>query len=220
MVELQTLLQLSAERHHGHLCPRQVLGVRMGLFAAELFNLDLPQSDKRLFTFVESDGCLIDGIAVATGCESGHRTMRIMDYGKTAATFVDTLSNRAVRVLPSPGSRSRAREYTPDAPDRWHAQLAAYQIMPAKELLLAQSVNLSISLTTIISQHGLRVVCEACGEDIINERQVQKAGHILCQACAGDAYYSLADQEAVCIELVPGDFTRVESRSIPQVVTC
>ncbi len=144
MVELQTLLQMSAERHHGHICPRQVLGIRIGLFAGELLDLELPQSDKRQFTLVESDGCLIDGIAVATGCESGHRTMRIMGHGKTAATFVDTLSNRAVRVLPSAESRSRARDYASDAPDRWHAQLAAYQIMPAIELLLAQTVSLSI----------------------------------------------------------------------------
>ena len=48
MRDLQTLLNASAERHHNHLCPRQVLGVRMGLYAAELFDLDLPQNDKRL----------------------------------------------------------------------------------------------------------------------------------------------------------------------------
>ncbi len=33
---------------HRHLCPRQVLGVRMGLYAGELLRLTLPQSDKRL----------------------------------------------------------------------------------------------------------------------------------------------------------------------------
>ncbi len=200
MLELQTLLKLSAERHHGHLCPRQVLGVRMGAHAAELFDLDLPQRDKRLFAFVETDGCLVDGISAATDCSCGHRTMRIMDYGKTAVTFVDTLSNRALRIIPSPQSRRRACEYAPEAPDRWHAQLSAYQVMPAEELLLVQHVTLRVSIAAMVSQHGHRVVCECCGEDIINERQVRSAGRILCKACADDAYYLVDDAEPMTIE--------------------
>jgi formylmethanofuran dehydrogenase subunit E len=190
MSNLQTLLAQSAARHHDHLCPRQVLGVRMGMYAAELFHLDLPQSDKRLFTFVETDGCLIDGLAVATGCWVGNRTMRVMDYGKSAATFVDTLTERAIRIAPTRDSRSRALQYARHAPDRWHAQLGAYQIMPNEELLSAQAVTLTVSLAKIISTHGHRVVCEQCGEDIINEREVRADGEILCCACALGAYYS------------------------------
>ena len=189
MNDLQTLLAKSVERHHDHLCPRQVLGVRMGMHAANLFGLALPQNDKRLFAFVETDGCLIDGIAVASGCWVGNRTMRVMDYGKSAATFVDTQTHLALRITPTRGSRTRALAYAPDAPDRWHGQLVAYQVMPAYELLNAEEVSLSVSLSAIISQHGHRVVCERCGEDIINEREVKVDGEILCRACAMGAYY-------------------------------
>jgi len=196
MNDLQTLLKESAKRHRDHLCPRQVLGVRMGMYAAELFQLDLPQSDKRLFAFVETDGCLIDGIVAATGCAVGHRTMRVMDYGKSAATFVDAQTERAIRITPTRESRTRAEVYVPDAPDRWHAQLAAYQVMPADELLLAQEVRLTFSLAAVISQHGHRVVCEHCGEDIINEREVYADGQILCRACAGEAYYTTGNAGA------------------------
>lgn len=189
MADLQELLAASASRHKHHLCPRQVLGVRMGMFAAELFRLDLPQKDKRLFTFIETDGCLVDGIAAATGCWVGSRTMRVMDYGKSAATFVDTETERTLRVTPHPQARVRAKDYAPAAPDRWHAQLLGYQVMPAEELLLAQSVTLTLSLSVLISRHGLRVVCDRCGEDIINERQVHRNGETLCRTCAGDAYY-------------------------------
>ncbi len=133
MQNLQTLLNASTERHHHQLCQRQVLGMRMGMYAAELFGLDLPQVDKRLFGFVETDGCLIDGLAVATGCWVGNRTMRVMAYGKGAATFGDTQAKQAIRISPSAESRTRALEYAPTAPDRWHAQLAAYQVMPAKD---------------------------------------------------------------------------------------
>ena len=190
MNDLQTLLKESAKRHHDHLCPRQVLGVRMGMYVAELFQFDLPQSDKRLFAFVETDGCLIDGIVAATGCAVGNRTMRVMDYGKSAATFVDAQTERAIRITPTRESRTRAIVYAPDAPDRWHAQLEAYQSMPTAELLRAQAVTLTLSLQQIISQHGLRVVCERCGEDITNEREVYVDSQILCRACAGEAYYA------------------------------
>jgi formylmethanofuran dehydrogenase subunit E len=88
--DLQILLGLSAE-NHDRLCPRQVLGVRMGLLAGKILGIEVPQKDKRLFTLSEIDGCGAGGISVATGCSISHRTMRIMDYGKMAATFVDTL---------------------------------------------------------------------------------------------------------------------------------
>ncbi len=189
MNDLQTLLDESAKRHHNHLCPRQVLGVRMGMYAGELLGLALPQADKRLYTFVEMDGCLIDGIVVATGCAVGHRTMRVLDYGKCAATFVDTQTERAFRIIPHPLARRRACDYAPNAPDRWHAQLVAYQSMPTVELLLAQPVTLTVSLQQIISRHGRRVVCEQCGEDVINEREVQLEGVILCRTCALGAYF-------------------------------
>lgn len=111
---------------HSRLCPRQVLGVRMGLHAAELLDVDVPQTDKRLFTLIEMDGCLADGISVATGCWFGRRTLRLIDYGKVAATVVDTYTERAIRVWPHPLARTRAAAYAPGAPTRWHAQLAGY----------------------------------------------------------------------------------------------
>jgi len=42
---LQALLDQAATLHH-HLCPRQVLGVRMGLYGAEVLGIDVPQTDK------------------------------------------------------------------------------------------------------------------------------------------------------------------------------
>src|SRR5512142_1649492 len=98
---LASLLEESASLHH-HLCPRQVLGVRMGMLAGEILGLDLPQKDKRLLAIAETDGCAVDGISVSTGCWVGRRTLRIEDYGKVAATCVDTATGRAVRIWPQP----------------------------------------------------------------------------------------------------------------------
>jgi formylmethanofuran dehydrogenase subunit E len=45
---------------HERLCPRQVLGARIGLYGGRLLDLQLPQSlgQKRLMSFVETDVCL------------------------------------------------------------------------------------------------------------------------------------------------------------------
>lgn len=189
--DLQSCLDRSAALHR-HLCPRQVLGVRMGMYAAELFGLPLPHEEKRLYAFVETDGCFADGVSVATGCWLGRRTMRLVDYGKVAVTFADRETGKALRVSTHPAARTNALLYAPDAPDSWHAQLAAYQVMPTGELLRVEDVRLTLSLEELISEPGLRVVCAACGEEIMNAREVILSGRVLCRQCAGqDSYYDI-----------------------------
>lgn len=169
MKTLDELLQASAARHR-ELCPRQVLGVRMGMLAGKLLDLDLPQLDKRLLTIVETDGCATDGIAAATGCAVGCRTMRIEDFGKVAATFIDTQTERAVRIVPRLEARALAREYAPEASSRWHAQLIGYQRMPDNELLRWDWVALLTPVRAIIARDGVRVLCDNCQEEIINDK--------------------------------------------------
>jgi formylmethanofuran dehydrogenase subunit E len=189
MVALQWILEACADQHQGRLCPRQVLGARMGMLAGQIFPLDLPQRDKRMVALIETDGCFTDGVAVATGCRVGRRTMFVFDYGKTAVTFVDTHTGKALRVRPHPSGRERASLYAPDQPDSWHAQLFGYQVMPDDELLIVETVRLNLSLETLISQPGYRVVCSRCGEEIMNERELVHGDTILCKPCAGEAYF-------------------------------
>lgn len=182
---------------HDHLCPRQVLGVRMGLRAGELLDLELPRSDKRLLVFVETDGCFADSVSVVTGCWLGHRTLRLIDHGKTAATFVDLRAGRAVRVWPHPAARQRAADQQPDARSRWHAQRDAYQTMGVADLLCAQPVGLTLDLQAIVGRPGVRVACAACGEDIVNERERSVRGVPYCRGCTGEHYYQMAGGEAI-----------------------
>lgn len=188
MSELERLLQISIAQHD-HLCPRQVLGVRMGMYAADLLHVPYQQKDKRLHTFVETDGCFADGISAATGCTLGHRTLRLMDFGKVAATFVDTQTEQVVRIRPSLDSRQQAAVYVPEARSRWHRQLEAYQVMPLEDLFDVQTVTLTMSMQALISRPGIRVNCNICGEEILNEREVVHEGLTLCRACAGHSYY-------------------------------
>lgn len=188
MQTLNDLLSVSAALHR-HLCPRQVLGVQMGRWAAELLGLDLPQSDKRLLTIVETDGCFADGVSAATNCWVGRRTLRVEDYGKVAATFVDTRARRAIRLAPLPTIREMAPTFAPEARNRWEAMLLGYQRMALADLFSCQPVELEVPIEAIISRAGHRVYCDRCGEEVLNEREVVKAGVTLCRPCAAGAYY-------------------------------
>jgi formylmethanofuran dehydrogenase subunit E len=190
-MNIQLFLEQSAARH-SHLCPRQVLGVRIGLLATRIF--DLPPGGnpgKRLFTIIESDGCFSDGIEVATGCTLGHRRLRLEDYGKIAATFIDTITGRAVRIAPKLDIRQKAYAYAPDEPRRYFAQLRAYQIMPDETMFTIAPVILTTPIEAILSRPGMRVNCDSCGEEIINEREIKENGLTLCRTCAGDSYYQI-----------------------------
>lgn len=192
MHDLQTLLAASAARH-SHLCPRQVLGVRAGLAASQALGLELPRKDKRLLVIVETDGCFVDGIEVSTGVSVGRRTLRVEDFGKAAATFIDTETVRALRIAPRGDIREIAWSYAPDEELSYNAMLLGYQRMPADKLFTIRPVQLNSSLEEIISQPGLRACCDICKEEIINERELHRNGLTLCRACAGGAYYSCVD---------------------------
>jgi formylmethanofuran dehydrogenase subunit E len=188
MNHLDELLQKST-RHHSHLCPRQILGVRLGLLGMKALGFDAPPPKKRLLVIVESDGCFADGVIAATDCTVGHRTLRVEDYGKTAAVFVDTVTGRAVRVAPALDVRQKAYAYAPDEPRHYFAQMQAYQIMPDDEMFTVSEVQLATPIEAIVSRPGVRVTCDLCGEEIMNERQIHRDGLTLCRACAGDSYY-------------------------------
>lgn len=201
MLSFNDVLKISAARH-SHLCPRQVLGARIGLAGAGALGLETLRSDKRLLVILETDGCFADGVEAATGCTIGHRTLRIEDYGKVAATFVDVKTGQAVRITPALDVRQRAYAYAPDEKRHYFAQLAAYQVMPDVELLSIQEVYLSSSIEALVSRPGVRVKCELCGEEIINEREIMQDGMALCRACAGQAYYQMVPFEIDISSLV------------------
>ena len=201
-MEIQKLLETST-RKHSHLCPRQILGVRIGLagLAALGFTLD-DVTRKQMLVISETDGCFIDGVIAATNCEFGHRTLRVEDYGKIAATFIDTKTERAYRIVPALDVRQKAFAYAPNELRRYFAQLQAYQVMPEDELLTIQEVILNQPVCQIVSQPGRRVNCDQCGEEIINEREIKRGELNLCRACAGITYYQLA-REASVLRLAP-----------------
>ena len=115
------------------------------------------------------------------------------------------ITETAVRVAPQLDVRRRAPLYAPEEKKKYYAQLVGYQRMPDPELLTIWAVNLTTPVKQIVSRAGVRVNCFGCGEEIINEREVNLGATVLCRACAGQSYYQLAEgdrAQALCNDKV------------------
>jgi formylmethanofuran dehydrogenase subunit E len=186
--DLAKLLQKSAS-DHSHLCPRQVLGVRMGMAGLRALGVEAPVNAKTMLIIIETGGCFADGVRVSTGATVGHRTLRVEDVGKIAATLTDLKQGKSIRLAPRPNVRMRALDYAPDEKRHYFAQLKGYQVMPEEELFSIKEVELVTPAQQIISHQQARALCARCGEEIINEREVVVDGKVLCQTCAYGGYY-------------------------------
>lgn len=181
-------LLAEAAAFHGHVCPGQVLGVRMVLAGCRELGFDRPRSaGKRLVVFVEIDRCATDAIQALTGVSLGKRTLKHVDYGKMAATFADAVTGAAVRVSARDDARARAQDWAPGEADPRRAQVAAYGVMAEPLLLRLEPVRVRPGW---LDRRRARVACAACGEGVNYEREVRTAGSLLCRACAGDRYYA------------------------------
>ncbi len=62
-------LLLECEVLHGHICPGQVLGVRMALLGCQLSGISDPRGvdRKKLIIWVEVDRCMTDALSAVTG---------------------------------------------------------------------------------------------------------------------------------------------------------
>jgi len=189
-MNFEKLLERSV-RIHGHLCPGQVLGVKMAIWGMQLIGLDVPEAGrmKNMIVYVEMDRCATDAIQSVTGCSLGHRTMKFLDYGKMAATFVNLENGKAVRLIAREETRERARELFPDIEDRYEAQIQTYLIMPSEELFDVMPVRVNIPPEDMPGRPMRRIQCSRCGEYVQDIREIYRGEEILCKACADGTYY-------------------------------
>jgi formylmethanofuran dehydrogenase subunit E len=183
--------EIAAEQAHGHLCAGQILGLRMALYGVNLLGLQDPAGAdrKRLITYIEIDRCATDAIPVVTGCRLGKRALKFRDFGKTAATFCDLQTGRAVRVVARESSKKRADELHPEIADKNQRQMRAYRELADGELFDFQWVRVTPPAEDLPGYKAPRVFCAACGEGISFHREVAQDGRLLCRACAGERYY-------------------------------
>ena len=189
MKSLEEYLLLAAQ-DHGHMCPGQVLGVRMAMLGLRKLGIDEPvQQRKRLLTFVEIDRCATDAVSLVTGCRLGKRSLKLLDYGKLAATFVDLETDRAVRVAARDDARAKARGMFPELADPRQQQLEAYKVMDDADLFAVHWVKVKLKPEDLPGRPRSRVSCEQCGEGVNDGRERRVEGRVLCRSCAGESYF-------------------------------
>ncbi len=191
MDSFDNLLEIST-KIHGHICAGQVIGVRMSMLGLERISIDDPKGAdrKKLYVLVEIDRCATDAIQSVTGCSLGKRSMRWMDFGIMAATFVNLETGKAVRITAREESRELSKKYYPALANKYQQQLEAYKIMPEEELFSFQDVKADIPECDMPGRPLRRVQCDGCGDYVQDCREVEQDGKILCRACAGQRYYT------------------------------
>ena len=192
MEDFETLLEKST-KIHGHICAGQVIGVRMSMVGLREINIDEPRGAdrKKFYVLVEIDRCATDAIQTVTGCSLGKRSLKWLDYGIMAATFVNLDSGKAVRITALEESRELAKKYMPEIGNKYQQQLDAYRIMPEEELFKIEQVEISIPEEDMPGRPLGRIQCQGCGDWVQDRREVEQNGKLLCKSCAHGRYYKV-----------------------------
>jgi formylmethanofuran dehydrogenase subunit E len=185
---------------HGHKCPAMPMGLRASLAAMEALGVERT-SDSALFALVEIDEnhcatCFADGIQVATGCTFGKGNIKKLHYGKWGLTLVDKKRGKAVRVAPLAEAmqankrtefmRLRKAGTPPTQIDPAISEPLVARVMAAPvETLLSVSEVFDYQWKEEIPHTFESVVCDECGEMVVERNARVRDGRVLCIPCAG-----------------------------------
>jgi formylmethanofuran dehydrogenase subunit E len=178
------------------MCAGQLLGTRMALLGCRLLDINDPRGAERrkLIVWVEIDRCMTDAISAVTGVRLGKRSLKYVDNGKVAATFLNTETNRAVRIVALESSRALADERYTDIADKRTRQFRAYSEASDDELFKTELVSIELSEFDLPGSPRSRVICAVCEEGVNDGREViDENGDALCRGCSGGTYYSRLD---------------------------
>jgi formylmethanofuran dehydrogenase subunit E len=184
------------ERLHGHMCAGQLLGARMAMLGCAEIGINDPKGldRKKLIVWVEIDRCMADAISATTGVRLGKRSLKYLDYGKVAATFLNSETGSAIRIV--------ARESSRDLADKRHAEISikserqfqTYREASDEELFSKQFVTVDYGEFDVPGRPRSRVVCCRCGEGVNDGREVSGPnGEVLCRPCLHGGYYHEAN---------------------------
>lgn len=180
------------EQLHGHICPGQLLGVRMAQLGCRLVGVEEPRGRdrKKLIVWVEIDRCLTDALSAVTGVRLGRRSLKYLDYGKAAATFLNTETGEAVRIVALESSRTLADARHPEIEGKKERQMYTYRGASDEELFKVERVCVTLKELDTPGRARKRIECERCKEGVNDGRELNVGGVTLCAACAHGAYYS------------------------------
>jgi formylmethanofuran dehydrogenase subunit E len=183
------------EKFHGHMCPGLAIGIRAAEIA--LTQIGKHATDEEIVAIVETDMCAVDAIQYLTGCTFGKGNLIHRDYGKNAFTFIRRSDGHAVRVVTKPQAWgeensehdklfAKVCEGKATAPERkrfqhlHRAKARAILAAPVDRLFDVGKVNVPAPKKARIH---FSLMCEQCGEHVMETRIRRFGGKILCIPC-------------------------------------
>lgn len=191
---IESDLITKVEQFHGHVCPGLAIGIRAAEHCLDVIGHD---GDEDIVAVCETDMCGVDAIQFLTGCTLGKGNLVKRDYGKLAFSFFRRHDGKAVRML------FRQSGFGPDR-DRFIElqKLSAQGKISAEEKaeqnhlyyavhdhIMNQDMDkiyrIGQPLESVPKRAAIlqSIVCEKCGERVMESRIRMFGGQKLCIPC-------------------------------------
>jgi formylmethanofuran dehydrogenase subunit E len=179
---------------HGHWCPGLAIGIRAAEWALKEMG---KAGDEEIVAVVETDMCGVDAIQFLTSCTFGKGNLIHKDYGKNAFNFYRRRDGKAARLVARPTIYGEA-----------HKSLGTLHVKMQKEGLTDEEQARWEEIRAMISKHIMdsdltelfdikepagpapkkarilsSLVCEACGESVMESRTRRFQEQTLCIPC-------------------------------------
>lgn len=177
-----------AKAFHGEVCGGIIMGTRMAISGMKAIGIYDPKGEdrKNLMVFMEIDRCPTDAVIAVTGCHPGKRTLKILDNGKMAVTFINLKTGKAVRVSSKnrQGDALKTREMIEN-----EYMKDDFSTLSDDELFTVTEVKVHLKPEDMPGRPHKSVPCALCGERVLDMRDVEVEGKLLCRPCAEKRYY-------------------------------
>jgi formylmethanofuran dehydrogenase subunit E len=194
MDQIDEQLIKQATDFHGHWCPGLAIGIR----AAEWALKEMGRApDEEIVAVVETDMCGVDAVQFLTGCTFGKGNLIHKDYGKNAFTFYRRSDGKAARLV----TRPTIYGDTESILGRLHRKMQGEGLNEEEQKTWKET---RAEISRRIMESDLRevfdfkapegpvpkkarilgsLICERCGERVMESRTRRLNGQILCIPC-------------------------------------
>jgi formylmethanofuran dehydrogenase subunit E len=200
-------LLIKAAQIHGHYCPGLAMGVMAGTYAIQKFNV---KSDglEDLLAIVETNNCFSDGIQFVTACTFGNNSLIFRDYGKTAFTLIQR-GKSGIKISVKKDAKKSMQKISPEFSQSYEIVVknkkhSDSETQRFKKLGLEKAfaiLNLDITdifkiedTETVLPEYAPShesIICELCGENVMEIRIINKNSQQLCIPCGEGNYFQL-----------------------------
>lgn len=216
--DLEGLLGKAGEIH-GHYCSYVALGVMAVYTAFKKLGILDSTGMEEILAIVECNNCFVDGIQAISGCTLGNNALIYKDLGKTAATFINRKTNKAVRLFVK-----YSAENTNSDPEAEEAGVLFDRAIKKREKLSSDEMRRMKELWTKMSFAVLsKPEDEIFDIEFVEPEAISYApiyDSIQCSVCLEKAMatrIAFKDTKPVCIGCSGGEYWMVAGRGIHPV---